>query len=366
MRIIHLIRCTTWGGGERYALDLCKKFAEEGHDVCIVTRGIPEMDSRFSHLPVRMEKMPLGGFLDFTSPHRLARLIESFPEEEIVVHVHNFKDAELAARAKGVVGKGKRMKLVCTRHLVKKGKGGLRWKWLYNSIDAMIFVSQLALDEFLSGNPPIEERKLSVVPNSIILPQEYTSPSPLPGKTPLRVLFTGRIFPEKGIEPLLRSIPLLNDLPLMFRLVGTGEEGFVASMKALVKKLGIEGKVEWAGFVADVYKEIEEADICVAPSLWREPFGLTLLEFMSQARPVVTTDNGAQHEILTDGKEGLLIPPGNPEALASAIRTLAENPEKRKQMGEAGKATFLRQFSYDLFYQRILKIYGSAAPLPKN
>ncbi|MDE6299263.1 MAG: glycosyltransferase, partial [Muribaculaceae bacterium] len=164
MRIIQLVRATTWGGGERYALDLCGRSAENGDKVTVVSRGIPAVDSRFSHLPVEMVKIPLGGFLDFSSPGKLARLIMSYPEERVIIHVHNFKDAEIVARAKKIIGHRKEVRLICTRHLVKRGKRSVRWKFILSGIDRLIFVSDLAKREFLSSNPPIDPIKIGIIP----------------------------------------------------------------------------------------------------------------------------------------------------------------------------------------------------------
>ena len=178
MRIIQLVRATTWGGGERYALDLCGRSAENGDKVTVVSRGIPAVDSRFSHLPVEMVKIPLGGFLDFSSPGKLARLIMSYPEERVIIHVHNFKDAEIVARAKKIIGHRKEVRLICTRHLVKRGKRSVRWKFILSGIDRLIFVSDLAKREFLSSNPPIDPIKLGVILNSNVIPGKFNTPVP--------------------------------------------------------------------------------------------------------------------------------------------------------------------------------------------
>lgn len=357
IRIIHLIRNNEWGGGERYALDLCSRLVENGDKVTVITRGLSVVDNHFSHLPVEMVKMPLGGFFDISSPRALARLIESYPEDRVVVHVHNFKDAEIAARAKRLLPKGKRMWLVCTRHLIKPGKRSLRWKWIYKAIDRIIFISQLALDEFLSSDPPIDRDKISIVHNSVIIPP---SPPSVPDEHDgINILFTGRIAPEKGVDILIRSLAYLSDLPLRLRITGTGNEEYITYLKRLAHESGVEERIEWHGFVPDVFKEIAEADICVAPSTWREPFGLTIIEFMSQSRPVISTNNGAQSEIITDGKDGLLIPAGDAEALSKAIRRLSEDAALRKRIGEQALNTFHARFSYDIFFHKIHSLYTS-------
>ena len=376
--IIHLVRATTWGGGERYALDLCRESAKRGDKVTVLTKGNPEIDSKFSDAGAKIKTLPLGGTLDFRSPFILARILREMAEDDIIVHVHTFKDAEIAARAKKIIGNRKNVKLVCTRHLVKKGKRSPRWNFIFKNIDALIFVSELAKKVFLEGRPKIDPQILSVIHNSIIPPAEEPSHTPEePSHTPEEpsqaagakllppaavpqciAIYTGRISPEKGIESLIKALARIKELPISLRIAGTGPEEYIAALKSLAEKEGVRDRIEWLGFVPDIFAEIGNADICVAPSIWREPFGLTIIEFMSQGKPVITTDNGAQKEIITDGIDGLLVAPGDADALAKAIRTLANDEGLRKRMGEEARQTFRSRFSYNIFFNKILDTYS--------
>lgn len=349
-----MVRNNVWGGGERYAYDLCRRSAANGDEVAVVTRGQEEIDKHFRELPVALVKAPLGGLFDVTTPLRLARLIKSYPEEEVVVHVHTFKDAELVARAKKIVGKRKRIRLICTRHLVKRGKGSLRWRGIYRAIDKLIFVSEKAKREFLDSRPPIDEGKIRVVHNSIVVPDASVA-SERPGDGAF--LYIGRISPEKGIDTLIRALAQISDANVRLRIVGTGDAAYIDELKALASSLKVAEKIQWAGFVADVFGEIRRAECCILPSRAMESFGLTIIEAMSQGCPVITTDNGAQPEIITDGVDGFLVAPDDVAALASALKKIADNPELRRQMGQKALATFRSRFSYDVFFAKIQAIY---------
>lgn len=359
MNIIHLVRPVSWGGGEQYVFDLCRKCQEEGDNVTVVSRGSAIVDHRFHEAGIQTVKMPVGGFLDFKTPWQLSRMILAMPDSKVVLHVHTFKDAELALRVKRLVGEKKEVKLVCTRHLVKPGKKGLRWKLIYRGIDRMIFVSQLALNEFLSGNPPIDRSKLEVVHNSILIPEDmpqvrYSSPK----DKKFIILYSGRISREKGIDVLIRSLGILKDENVELRIAGIGHEDFELELMKLAEKEGVSNRITWVGFVKDVYPEIRKADICVVPSIWKEPFGLTIIEGMSQGKPVVTNNNGAQPEIITNGVDGILIPPSNPNDLASAILKLIKDPSFRLRIGENASKTFQRKFRYELFLKKIKDLYN--------
>ncbi len=361
MRIIHLVRATTWGGGERYAKDLCEYAVKRGHNVTVVTRGADTVDAHFREIGVELASMPLGGIFDLVTPCRLASLIRSMPEDEVAVHVHTFKDAELVALAKWILGHRKRVNLVCTRHLVKLGKSGWRWRRIYDAIDHLLFVSELARNEFLLGNPPVKTERIEVVHNSII------PPPPSPGNDVLtdndtnprdvRILFTGRISDEKGLDVLLKALALLKDERFHLYIAGTGQESYLNRLKSIAATLGVEKRVTWLGFVENVFAEIRRADICVAPSTARESFGLTIIEFMSQGKAVVTTSNGAQPEIITDRVDGLLVEAESARKLADALRILIENPGERAAMGKRAGDTFATRFSYPVFFKKIECIY---------
>lgn len=360
MRIIHLVRNNNWGGGERYVRDLCEFSENEGHKVTLITRGIPSVDAGFSDLKADIHNMRLGGFFDFDSPKRLARLISGLPENKVVVHVHNFKDAEIACRAKRIVGKKKCLTVICTRHLVKHGKRSLRWKWIFRHIDRIVFVSELAMNEFLATAPPVEREKLCVVHNSILLPDRYSEPVPysmIPVSESRKLLFTGRIVPEKGIEVLIKSLALLRTKDVQLSILGSGDKEYLSRLKELALSLGVSNKIEWKGFTDNVFPEIVRSEICVAPSLWKEPFGLTIIEFMSQGRAVVTTLNGAQKEIITDGKDGILVEPDSAEELAKAIDGLLDDRQKCIEIGEQASITFRRKFSYPAFFSKMIAVY---------
>lgn len=359
MNIIHLVRAVTWGGGERYALDLCRKSIEAGHYVTAVTRGKPLIDEQFAEAGANVTRMPLGGFADFRSPLLLARLIKELGCNDVIIHVHTFKDAEIVARTKRILGKGTNVKLVCTRHLVKRAKRSQRWKFIFSAIDSLIFVSDLAKTRFLSANPQIDKKKIEVIHNSILIPDKFITPLPPPESKPLKLLYTGRIASEKGIDILIDALSLLPDLPLVLLIAGTGKEEYVNHLKSLAASRNISHRIEWIGFFPVIYEAIVKADICIAPSIVEESFGLTVIEYMSQARPVITTSNGGQKEIITDGKDGILVKPSDPEALAAAIRNLASDRSLREKMGDEAFHTFAQRFSYDIFFSKIMDVYNA-------
>lgn len=354
MKVIHIISNKVWGGGERYALDLCKRLRDAGHDVEVICRNRPEIAKRFFDEGFNVFTMRISGIFNALAPLRIAmRLRRQTGVQPIVIHVHNFLNASIACRARKIA-KTTNVRIICTRHLVKPAKTTKSYEKLYHRLDAIVFVSQLALNVFLSTHPRIDRSKLLVIHNSVIAPTptRHTSIQ----HSPLNLLFIGRIVPEKGLDILLRSLTMLPDVRLT--VCGAGNMEYVETLKILSETLGVSKRVAWQGLRDNVYDYIAKADIGVVPSLWAEPFGLTIIEFMSQGIPVVSTDNGAQSEIITNEVDGILVAPNDPSALGSAIGRLAEDPILRARIGDRGRKTFLNRFSYDKFYSRMCKAYG--------
>ncbi|WP_295730171.1 glycosyltransferase family 4 protein [uncultured Muribaculum sp.] len=357
MHIIHLVSNGTWGGGEQYVLDLSRALASEGHRIEIISRPVSEVVDKFTAngLPP-VARMPLRGAIDFLSAVRIASRLRRC--EEVIVHVHNFKDAIVAARARALSGNDK-VRVVLTRHLVKVGRTSAIYRELYSKLDAIIFVSALARDEFLKSAPPVAPDKLHVVHNSIVVPPCAPVPSDIPHIDAPVIMHHGRISPEKGLDVLLDALASLTDLPWHLRIAGEGKAQHVGPLKQQAVRLGIADRVEWLGFRDDIHAIIPSATIGVVPSTWREPFGLAVLDYMAHGVPVVTTDNGAQPEYLTSGTDSLLVPPSDPESLASALRTLLTDETARRRIATAGATTFDRTLSYQAFLGRILSVYQS-------
>lgn len=346
MKIIHLVSNKVWGGGEQYVLDLATTFAAKGNDVSIVSRNINAVTHRFTDAGLPVTTMALKGDIDIISPIKLARLIGK--EQPVVLHVHNFKDATTALRAR-TLSRNSNVRIVMTRHLVKPAKK----KSLYNRLDAMIFVSHLAKNEFMSTSPVIDTAKVHVIHNSIKQLPATTDNGQHNG---LALMFHGRLSPEKGIDTLLKAFAQAQIADARLIIVGSGNQEYVKELQTIAENAGIAQQVTWAGHTSDIHPLIAKADIGVCPSRARESFGLSVVEYMAHGKPVITTNNGAQPEYITDGKDGILIAPDDIGALATAMQSLVSS-EKRQAIGKAAKATFDAHLSFPIFIEKIEKVY---------
>lgn len=357
MNIVHLVSNKVWGGGERYVLDLCRRSAVAGHSVAVITRGAGAVDAPLAAAGFTPGHLPLRGVLDIVSPIVLARVLNRM-SAPIIIHVHNFKDAYTAVRARDLMADSSAARVVVTRHLVKEAKDSAMERQLYRSVDEMIFVSDAARQAFLSGHPGCDETKLHVVHNSIIPPGPLDRVPSADGK--VRLLYIGRISPEKGVDVLVDAMTKLSDLPVHLTVAGVGRGKDVLPLMRQCRNSRIDDRVEWAGHVDDVYGAIARADIGILPTRVPEAFGLSALEFISQGVPVVASASGGPLEIFTDGSDGFLVEPGNAAALAQAIRRLVTDASLRYSMGSEAKKKFETQFGYEEFFKKISDIYEGA------
>lgn len=171
------------------------------------------------------------------------------------------------------------------------------------------------------------------------------------------VLFVGRLVPYKGVDVLLRAMPCVSATAV---IVGDGPER--RTLEALASRLGIAGRVRFAGRLpdADVVAHLHACDVFCLPSVTRaETFGVVQLEAMACGRPVVSTDvpTGVpwvnQHE-----RTGLIVPPGDAEALAAALARLAGDAALRERLGRGGLARVAAEFTVSRMVARTTALYG--------
>lgn len=158
----------------------------------------------------------------------------------------------------------------------------------------------------------------------------------------IRLLFVGYIRPEKGIEYLLRSLPLLrSEKPIQLALVGSADQfpGERRRLGEIAEELGLAARVHWEGHVPlgePLFSQLDRSDVLVLPSL-SEGTPRVLVEARARSLPIVSTNVGGIPSSVTDGIDGLLVPPRNPTALATAIQKVLDDAPLRRQLIRAGR-----------------------------
>jgi glycosyltransferase involved in cell wall biosynthesis len=167
-----------------------------------------------------------------------------------------------------------------------------------------------------------------------------------------------RLEPEKGHRHLVAAWPSVVERAPGTWLVIVGDGSLEGELRAQAEALPAPARdrVRFAGRHEDISALTAELDVAVLPSL-REAQGISLLEAMARRVPVVASAVGGIPEVVTDGVDGLLVPPSDPSALADAVVRLARSPALRARLGEAGYRTVAERFSIDAQVRRIQALY---------
>jgi rhamnosyl/mannosyltransferase len=181
-----------------------------------------------------------------------------------------------------------------------------------------------------------------------------------PDEGALRVLFVGRLVYYKGIDVLMAAVAGADDAVLT--VVGDGP--LRSELERLAVELGLGGRVRFAGGVHDaaVRNAYATHDVLVLPSVSRaEAFGMTMIEAMANGLPVISTGLGTGTDwVNLDGETGLVVPPGDVEALVQALKRMG-SLSLRRNLGRAARSRSQRWFSFSSHIEELLRVYKEIA-----
>jgi glycosyltransferase involved in cell wall biosynthesis len=229
--------------------------------------------------------------------------------------------------------------------------------------DAVTAISTYTAARLREVAPQVEP---VIIPfGAAVEPHQPPAPRPAPeaGGRPFELLFVGRLVERKGVRLLLRALAGTPATPpCCLHVVGDGPE--LEPLTRLTEKLRLSNRVFLHGFVA---KEVLEArlaacDALVLPAVVdskgdTEGLGVVLLEAMSYGKPVVASAAGGITDIVRHGENGLLVPPGDVDALAAAIQTLAADPAAAARMGAAALDDARERFSWEVIMTSLTELY---------
>jgi glycosyltransferase involved in cell wall biosynthesis len=176
----------------------------------------------------------------------------------------------------------------------------------------------------------------------------------------LHVLFAARFLWDKGIGEFVEAARKLKGLglPIEFILAGESDPGNPAAVPPdVVQSWRDEGLINVLGYVEDMASCLNEVDLAVLPSYYREGLPKSLIEAAACGLPIITTDTPGCRDAVVHGETGLLVPCRNVEALVEAIRFMFENPDLRARMGAAGRERVLREFDEQIVLVETLAVY---------
>ncbi len=354
------------GGVVSHISCLEKQFTRLGHDVKIIapaSKAVYATGDRFIHIGTPRPIPVSGSVARITISLRLeSQIKEVFERERFdICHLHEPLMPTLCT----TILRLKKTPMVGTFH----ASGGKPWyimfspigKWYldrwFRKLDARIAVSQVALD-YVSKYFPAD---YEIIPNGVDTQHFHDKVTPIDkfndGKT--NILFVGRLEKRKGFDYLLEAYRLIKPEVPDCRLIQVGPG---VRLRKKYEKFARQRGLSDASFMgyatySDLPRYYKTADIVCFPATGRESQGIVLLEAMSTGKPVIASNIAGYSSVLTDGVEGIAVPPKDAEKLAEAILRLIKNKQLRQQMGNRGISR-ARQFDWSIIAGRLLDLYN--------
>jgi glycosyltransferase involved in cell wall biosynthesis len=386
------------GGGELSTAAIADGIAARGHDVTVLTGARADAQERRGTLTIIRSRalFPLWAkplFERQTCIGMLPALQKLIPAETGVVHAHDFRSALLLSLLEhprravtvrdfaAICGTTNNMwwdgtscdgcfwpNVLFRCHRVVEASPARKpfrvWQYKYNlgfrgeafrAIPHHVYISRALQGRIATrmAIPPHTE----VIPNPV--GAEWLAP-PVPYPAAPRAVYAGTVESYKGIGVLLDAFAtVLRELSRAeLEIIGAGD---ISGYGKQAARLGIAESVRFLEKLppAQVRERFDAARVVVQPSLWEEPFGRTVIEAYARSRPVIASDTGGLHDTVS-AQTGILVPPRDVSALATALRRLLSDTEEARSFGAAGRARVERQFAtdqvaeqYEQFYRRM-------------
>jgi phosphatidyl-myo-inositol alpha-mannosyltransferase len=282
------------------------------------------------------------------SPSSVLRIKRALERERFdVLHLHEPMTPAICVAVLALA----RIPMVATFH-ASGNLGWMRiaqrtWGFLADRLDHRIAVSEQARESQQRWLPGEYE----IIPNGVLIPPEAEA-----GEREHRIVFAGRQEPRKGLQILLRAWPEIRERTgARLRIVGA--DPLAVRLLLTRERVSDEG-IDVLGFLdQDAFTaELLGAKALVAPSLGGESFGMVLTRAFACATPVVASDIPGYRDVMTP-QAGVLVPSGDPAALADAVAALLEDEPRRQSLGAAARELARRRYSWDDIARRLVVIY---------
>lgn len=362
LRVLFELPYAELGGTEKHLLTLIRALSNSIEPCLITPYG--KCVSIFHDLGVPYEIIPplslKPGLKSSINLHHLAfnRLFEKFRFS--LIHVH--AGIEYAVAASLASRKTPGMPMVFTIHGYPDVTSYLVSGVFANRlVDKVICVSNAERKK--AEKYGWSKAKLTTIYNGVPVPQvpkasDDTGIHRIIPKTAYVIGTVARLERAKGIRYLIEAMPrVISGYPnTVLVIVGDGSKR--PELSLLSQELGVSQNVVFTGQLTDPGPVLSVMDVFVLPSL-REALGIAILEAMAFSLPVVATGVGGIPEAVAHNKTGILVPPGNSEAIASALLRLADNPALRREYGSAGRKRFEEHFTESAMAEQTMALYRS-------
>jgi glycosyltransferase involved in cell wall biosynthesis len=365
-RVLHIVDDLKTGGLERVIALLLsgadrKRFSPE---VWALARGGAIADE----LRAAGEAVRICGLTTYHNPLNFIRLIRLLKRHKPdIVHTHGYFGGTFGRIAAFAAGVPQMFHHIHTTHIGGPSRNHAIER-LLSRVTQRIICCSGAVRDFVIAEGRMPPNKLVVVYNGVkpkvVTPDDAARIRQEFGiQEDERVVgCTASLGENKGHTVLLKAAgEILPQMPrAKFLFVGDGP--CRKELERQASEGGMASQVIFAGRRDDVFPLVSVMDLLVLPSRYREGLGLSIIEAMSMAKPVVASRIGGIPEVVRDGETGLLVPPADSGQLAQAVARLLKEPKTRKDMGLAGYARFVSTFTAAKMVEQVERLYDGVDP----
>jgi glycosyltransferase involved in cell wall biosynthesis len=368
VRVLHLITRLPIGGAERLLVDIVSRLDRSRYDsvvCCIQEKGELAVDLEASGVPVScLHRMQSKGF----DIRVIADLVRLLRRDRIgLVHSHLYH-ANLYGRIAALLAG---VPVVATIHNTYARRKLHRR--VFNNLLSRVSARVIAVSEEIRRDVMqydwIAPDRIATIHNGIDVGRIETRMTRRQARERLGIAdrelvigCIGRLEEQKGHRYLLEALAMLNEdgrLAGRLRLVLAGDGRLQKDLRERASALGVAQWTSFLGTRRDIAEILKALDIFVMPSLW-EGLSVAMLEAMAAGLPVVISDVGGVSQALGENQYGIKVPAGSPADLASAIRLLAEDPDRRASLGSSARKRVLASFSADAMMAELDRVYEEA------
>ncbi len=360
--VLHTESSTGWGGQEKRILRETLCLREKGVRVLIVCQPGSQLEKRAKEHGIDVRTHQINSSLDISAIAFIRRLIKK--ESVDIVNTHSGKDSWVSSISARLLWE--RPAIVRTRHLALPVKNRVTYSLLP---DKIVTVSEY-VRQYLIKEKGISPEKIIAIHTGVDVKQEgresrvesrkingireelgISKETPLIGTVAILRKKKGHYILIEAARIILKDIP-----DIIFIFIGDGPQR--KNLLRLIDKYGLNNRVRLLGLRNDVHALLREMDVFVLPS-FEEALGTSVLEAMAASIPVVATNVGGIPEAVIDGVTGILVSPGDADALADAIKRLIQDKSMARRMGEQGRQRVEEHFSVEKMVEGMYDLYTS-------
>jgi glycosyltransferase involved in cell wall biosynthesis len=341
-----------WGGVHLVTERLVAGLHARGHNVLLLCRPGSELEARMRDA-VPIAPVLKGPDLGPAAMLRCARALRQHRSDVVLC----LMDKDL--RLTGIAARRLRLPVVVRRANDQPLRSRFA-RFFYRRVATHIVVnSEATRASLLASAPELSVKPIDVIYNGIRI-DVYANAEPavlgLPAET-IKLGFIGRFETRKGLRELLDAWPGVASQVNGAHLFFVGKGPLELELRA---RLSHDPRVHFLGYRSDVPELLAAFDVIVMPSHW-EGFGLVAAEAMAAARPVIAANASSLRELIRDGVNGRMVPPGDSAALALAMIELARDPALRSRLGSEGRRIAAQEFSEQRMIDRWTRLLERVA-----